>query len=73
MRLANRRLGYCVNADSRRLTVFSLLCAQLAYLIDIMTIAVDVAGATFNGNAILPMGGRSLVPAFRNPPIQRDA
>ena len=34
MRLANRRLGYCVNADSRRLTVFSLLCAQLAYLID---------------------------------------
>lgn len=53
------------------------LRAQPAHLIDIMTTAVDVAGATypktFNGNAILPMEGRSLVPAFHNDPIQRDA
>ena len=42
-----------------------------------MATAVDVAGATypktFNGNTILPMEGRSLVPAFSNDPIQRDA
>ena len=42
-----------------------------------MATCVDVAGAKypaeFNGQAIQPMEGRSLVPAFANQPIQRDA
>jgi arylsulfatase len=50
---------------------------QPGHLIDIMTTCVAVAGATypaqFNGKAIQPMEGRSLLPAFENRPIQRDA
>ena len=50
---------------------------QPGHIIDIMATAVDVAGAkyptTFQGHAILPMEGRSLVPAFANRPISRDA
>lgn len=50
---------------------------QPAHLIDIMATCVDLSGAqyptVFNGNHILPMEGRSLVPAFNNQPIQRDA
>ena len=42
-----------------------------------MATCVDVAGAKypaeFNGKPIQPMEGRSLVPAFANQPIQRDA
>jgi arylsulfatase len=53
------------------------LRTQPGHVIDIMTTCVDVAGATypteFNGNAILPMEGRSLLPAFANKPIERDA
>ncbi|MBX7207511.1 MAG: arylsulfatase [Verrucomicrobiaceae bacterium] len=53
------------------------LRTQPAHLIDIMATAVDVTGATypkeFKGHAITPMEGRSLVPAFANKSIDRDA
>ncbi len=46
-------------------------------LIDIMATCVDLSGAkypaTFNGKPIMPMEGRSLVPAFLGQTIQRDA
>jgi arylsulfatase A-like enzyme len=50
---------------------------QQSHIIDIMSTCVDVSGAqyptNYNGHDILPMEGRSLVPAFANQPIQRDA
>jgi arylsulfatase len=50
---------------------------QPGHLIDIMATVVDVGGAKypteFNGHAVLPTEGRSLVPAFANQPIVRDA
>ena len=50
---------------------------QPGHLIDIMATCVDVSGATYpkelNGKAILPMEGRSLVPAFASKPLARDA
>ena len=50
---------------------------QPGHVIDMMATCVDVAGAKypdqFNGKAIQPMEGRSLVPAFDDKPIQRDA
>lgn len=50
---------------------------QLGHLIDIMATCVEVAGATYpmqlNGKPILPMEGRSLLPAFDNKPLQREA
>jgi len=50
---------------------------QPGHLIDIMATCVDVGAAPypkeFNGKAILPMEGTSLVPAFANKPIPRDA
>jgi arylsulfatase len=50
---------------------------QQSHIIDIMATCVDVCGAKypaqFNGHDIHPMDGRSLVPAFANRPIQRDA
>ena len=50
---------------------------QPGHLIDVMATVVEVSGATypkeFNGKPILPMEGRSLVPAFTDQPIQRDA
>jgi arylsulfatase A-like enzyme len=50
---------------------------QPGHLIDIMTTCVDVAGAKYpsryNGNEITPMEGKSLVPAFDNKPIKREA
>ncbi len=50
---------------------------QPGHLVDLMATCVDVAGATypgeFHGHAIQPMEGKSLVPAFANQPIQRDA
>ena len=53
------------------------LRSQPGHLIDLMATCVDVAGATypkeFNGHAIQPMEGKSLVPAFANRPIERDA
>ncbi len=53
------------------------LRSQPGHLIDIMATCVEVAGATypteFNSQPILPMEGRSLVPAFDDKPIQREA
>ncbi len=50
---------------------------QPGHLIDVMATCVDVSGAKypqdFRGHAITPMEGRSLVPAFADKPIQRDA
>ncbi|MDP4963244.1 MAG: arylsulfatase [Opitutales bacterium] len=50
---------------------------QPGHVIDVMATVVDVAGAVypqeFNGKAIRPMEGRSLVPAFADKPIAREA
>ena len=50
---------------------------QPGHLIDIMATCVDVAGAKYpteyKANKITPMEGRSLVPAFDNKPIDREA
>jgi arylsulfatase len=50
---------------------------QPGHLIDIMATCVDIAGAKYpsryNGNKITPMEGKSLVPAFDNKPIKREA
>ncbi len=46
---------------------------QPGHLVDIMATCVDVAGAKYPSAPIQPMEGRSLVPAFDNQPIQRDA
>ena len=50
---------------------------QPGHLIDIMATCLDVAGAaypaTFAGQAITPLEGKSLRPAFENKPIDRDA
>jgi arylsulfatase len=45
----------------------------IVILVDIMPTIVEVAGAKYPGAPILPMEGRSLVPAFDNQPIQREA
>jgi arylsulfatase len=53
------------------------LWRQPGHLIDIMATCVDVAGAEYpseyKGNKITPAEGKSLVPAFDNKPIQREA
>lgn len=53
------------------------LRTQPGHLVDLMATCVDVSGAKypteFKGKAVQPMEGRSLVPAFDNKPIQRDA
>jgi arylsulfatase len=53
------------------------LCRQPGHLIDIMATCVDVAGAQYpteyKGYKITPMEGRSLLPAFDNRPIEREA
>jgi len=50
---------------------------QPGHLIDIMATCVDLAGADYprklDGHEILPMEGRSLVPAFDDRPIEREA
>lgn len=50
---------------------------QPGHLIDVMATCVDVAGAAYpqelHGKPVQPMEGRSLLPAFRNEPIRRDA
>jgi arylsulfatase len=50
---------------------------QPGHLVDIMATCVDVAGAQYpteyKGHKITPMEGRSLVPAFNNRPIEREA
>jgi arylsulfatase len=50
---------------------------QQGHVIDLMPTCVELAGATypaeFKGQPIVPMEGKSLVPAFDNKPIERDA
>lgn len=50
---------------------------QPGHIIDIMATCVDVSGSTYpqtyKGNKIKPMEGKSLVPAFRNKSIKREA
>ena len=50
---------------------------QPGHLVDIMATCVNVAGATypaeFKGKPILPMEGKSLLPALDNKPISREA
>ncbi len=50
---------------------------QPGHLVDIMATCVDVAGATypaeFRGHTIVPVEGRSLLSAFANQPIDREA
>jgi arylsulfatase len=50
---------------------------QPGHLIDIMATCVDVAGAKYpveyRGNRITPMEGKSLLPAFDNKSIEREA
>jgi arylsulfatase A-like enzyme len=50
---------------------------QPGHLVDVMATCVDVAGAAypkkFHDHEILPMEGRSLVPAFREKALKRDA
>jgi arylsulfatase A-like enzyme len=50
---------------------------QPGHLIDVMATCVDVAGATYpaeyKGKKIVPLEGKSLVPAFANGPIEREA
>ena len=53
------------------------LRSQPAHLIDILPTLVEVSGASypqaFGDTPILPLEGRSLVPAFRNETLQREA
>jgi len=50
---------------------------QPGHLIDIMPTCLDAAGVSFpqehSGHPLLPLEGRSLLPAFDGHPIQRDA
>jgi arylsulfatase len=52
------------------------LRTQPGHLIDIMATCVEIAElqypTNFNGNAIYPLEGKSLVPAFTNKPINRE-
>ncbi|MCB0666217.1 MAG: arylsulfatase [Saprospiraceae bacterium] len=51
--------------------------SEPAHLIDIMTTCIDVAGAhyptKYNDHEIIPMEGRSLMPAFADQPLGREA
>jgi arylsulfatase A-like enzyme len=50
---------------------------QVGDVIDLMPTLVELSGAKypaeFGGHAILPMEGRSIVPAFADQPVRRDA
>ncbi len=52
------------------------LRTQPGHLIDIMATCVDIAGinypTNFNGNSILSLEGKSLLPAFKNKKIKRE-
>ena len=53
------------------------LRTQPAHLVDVMATCVEVAGAAYpksiRGEAVPPMEGRSLVGAFANRPVEREA
>ncbi len=60
-----------------RIKAGGALRRQPGHLIDLMATCVDVAGAaypaTIEGRPVLPFEGRSLVPAFDDKPIVREA
>jgi arylsulfatase A-like enzyme len=60
-----------------KITTPGALRTEVGHVIDIMPTCVELAGATYptelNGRPILPMEGRSLLPALDNKPIDRDA
>lgn len=60
-----------------RITRKNQLEKQPCHLIDVMATCVDLSGATYpkelNSQPITPMEGRSLLPAFEDQPIKRDA
>ena len=53
------------------------LRGQVGHVIDVMPTCVELSGANYpkqyNKNTILPMEGKSLVPAFNNKPVVREA
>jgi arylsulfatase len=59
------------------ITAKGQLRKQPGHVIDIVPTCLEVAGATYptavNGSAITPLEGRSLVPAFADQPIAREA
>ncbi len=61
----------------RRIKARSELRHQPGHLIDIMATCADVAGteypSSYNGHKIIPLEGKSLVPAFADNPIKREA
>jgi arylsulfatase A-like enzyme len=60
-----------------RITTPGALRKQVGHVIDLMPTCVEVAGATypteFGSKPILPMEGRSLLPALEDKPVERDA
>jgi len=50
---------------------------QTGHLVDILPTCIEVAGAIYpqhrNGRPVLPLEGRSLVPAFDGKPVEREA
>ena len=60
-----------------RIKARGALRQQTGHLVDIMATCVEVAGATYpaesNGHAVTPMEGLSLVPAFDDKVLTRDA
>jgi len=61
----------------RRIKARSELRHQPGHLIDIMATCIDVAGteypSSYNSRKIIPLEGKSLVPAFADNPIKREA
>ncbi len=61
----------------RRIKARGKLRHQPGHLIDIMATCIDVAGteypSSYNGHKIVPLEGKSIVPAFANKPIKREA
>jgi arylsulfatase A-like enzyme len=53
-----------------------LITNQLSHLIDIMPTCLDITGSNypeqFDGHSVQPFVGISLVPAFKNKPVQRE-
>ena len=51
--------------------------AEPSHLIDIMATCIEVSGATYpeqyNGNEVVPMEGKSLVPVFADQTLEREA
>ena len=61
----------------RRIADAGAIRHQVGHVIDLMATCVAIAGAeypeTFGGHDILPLEGKSLVSAFDNEPIEREA